>query len=268
MTSRQQQRQHERALAKQGQAAIGKGLPVTPQKGDLVAVAAVLVQTLRDADDPQRASRAAGLMHALSEASTKRTPGEAKLACRKGCGMCCHNWVGATVPEILQLARVLRADASRRPAEIAGITARSAAMLGLTPAERFGAKHPCPLLVADTCSRYRERPTVCRQTTSLDLAACVEEFEGRGLGDDMPVSAVYIAHARNARVPLLAALALAKLPAHVYELSAGLTRALETDNAEARWLGGEDVFAGIARGPAEAPTVQQAVSAIVRELGA
>lgn len=35
MTSRQQQRQQERLLIKQGQAAVTKGLPVTPQKSDV-----------------------------------------------------------------------------------------------------------------------------------------------------------------------------------------------------------------------------------------
>ncbi len=268
MTSRQQQRQQERLLLKQGQAALTKGLPVTPQKSDVVAVALVVARALQDKADATRASRAAALVHALSEASTKRTPGEAKLACRKGCGYCCHTWVGATAPEVLHLASALRADAARNPdSTISGILARSAAIAGRTPAERFGTKLPCPLLVSDACSRYRERPTVCRQATSLDLAACIEEFEGQGRGEDMPVSSVYLAHARNARVPLLAALALAKLPAYVYELSSGLARALEVEDAEPRWLGGEDVFVGVPQGPGEGFAVKQAVTAIVHELG-
>lgn len=268
MTSRQQQRQRERSLVKQGLAALAKGLPVTPHKDDVTAIAMIVARALQDMTAADRASRAAALIHALSDASARRTPGEAKLACRKGCGLCCHTWVGATAPEILHLAQAIRADAARNPSiSIDGIIARCAATAGLTPGERFGAKLPCPLLVADACSRYQERPTMCRQATSLDLAACIEEFEGRGLGEDMPVSAVYLAHARNARLPLLAALALARLPAHVFELSAGLARALQVEDAEQRWLAGEDVFAGIQRGPAEPAAVRQAVIAIVRELG-
>ena len=266
MSSRQQQRQQERALVKRGEAAISAGLPQTPQKDDVVAVAFVLARTLRGAKEPRRASRAAAEMHALTEASTRRTPGTARLACAKGCSYCCHTWVGATAPEALLLAGVIRADAARLPGLVDDIVARSRPLAGLTAAQRFGAKLPCPLLVDGACSRYRERPAMCRQATSLDLSGCLEEFEGKGLGGEIPVSAVYLAHTRNSRVPLVAALRLAGLDARTYELSAALARALETEDAEARWLAGEDVFTGIAQGAAEVAAAEQAISAILREL--
>ena len=41
------------------------------------------------------------------------------------------------------------------------------------------------------------------------------------------------------------------LPYHAYEFNAALTRALDTDNAEQRWLAGEDIFAGINPDPAD-----------------
>lgn len=267
VSTRQQIRQQERALAKRGQAVLTTGLPVKPDKADVVAVAYVLARTLTDAADPERASAAAARMHALSEASTRRTPGTATLACAKGCGYCCHSWVGATAPEILLLARAVRAASLRQTGLSDGVIAASRATAGLTPLQRYGAKLPCPLLVDNACSRYRERPTVCRQATSLDLSGCIDEFEGRGMESDIKVSAVYLAHARNARVPLLAALRLAGLDAHTYEMSAGLTRALEFGNAEARWLAGDDVMAGVARGPQEPASAEQAIAMITREIG-
>ncbi len=263
MTSRQQLRQQTRALTKRGEAAIAAGLPQTPHKDDVVAVAYVLARALRGADQPDRATQAAAMMHAVNEASTRRTPGVAKLACSKGCGYCCHTWVGATVPEVLLLARAIKADAPRQPGRVAGIVERSKATAGLSPAERFGAKLPCPLLVNNACSQYRERPAVCRQATSLDLSGCIDEFEGRGLGGDIKVSAVYLAHARNSRVPLLAAMRLAGQEPQIYELSAALARVLEQQDAEARWLAGEDIMAGIAKGPAEPAAALQAVETIV-----
>jgi Fe-S-cluster containining protein len=267
MTTRQQQRQRERALFKQGEAAIARGLPATPQKADIVAVAFVLARTLHDNEEPQRASRAAALMQALGEASARRQPGEARLACQKGCSHCCHSWVGATAPEIILLASAIQAHAKREPtAPVDAVLARAEPLKGLTPAQRFGAKLACPLLVAGTCTRYRERPMTCRQTTSLDISGCIDELEGRGAGEDVKVSAIHLAHARNARVPLLAALAQCRLPTHLYELSEGLARALQTDNVETRWLAGEDVFAGVQRGPAEAVAAQQAISAILQDL--
>lgn len=265
MLTRQQIRLQERALVKRGQAVVSAGLPTTPDKQDIVAVALVLARTLRNRDDPQRALAAARLVHGLNEASTRKSPGTAKLACARGCGYCCHNWVGATVPEVLLLAASIRTAARARTDLMARISERTKATAGVSRTARFGAKLPCPLLVDDQCSFYRERPAVCRQTTSLDLAGCLDEFDGRGYGDDIKVSGIYLAHARNSRVPLSAALRLAGLETGSYELSAALARALERDETEARWLAGEDVMAGIAKGPPE-PAVDDAVAAIEREL--
>ncbi len=263
--TRQQIRLQERALAKRGQAIVSAGLPPTPDKRDIVAVAFVLVRMLRNRNDPHRAVAAAGLIHGLNEVSTRKSPGTAKLACAKGCGHCCHNWVGATVPEVLLLAAGVRSAARAKPDLIARIVGRTKITAGLSRTERFGAKLPCPLLVDSQCSFYRERPAVCRQTTSLDLAGCLDEFEGRGYGGEMKVSSVYLAHARNSRVPLSAALRLAGLDMASYELSAALARALERDDTELRWLAGEDVMAGIAKGPLE-EGAGEAVVAIEREL--
>lgn len=266
MSSRQQQRQQERALSKRGQAALASGLPTTPQKDDIVAVAFLLARTLLDRDEPSRASRAAASIHALNEASTRRTPGAAKLACARGCSYCCHTWVSATAPEIFLAAAAVREADTQRPGLIDGVQARCRDTAGLSVLQRFGAKLPCPLLVDNACSQYRVRPAVCRQATSFDLQGCLEEFAGRGHGEEIKVSAVYAAHARNARVPLTAALRLAGLDASTYEFSAGLGRALEFANCEAHWLLGEDVFAGIVRAPAD-PLAEQAIQAIERELG-
>jgi Fe-S-cluster containining protein len=216
-------------------------------------------------DDPGRASAAARLVHGLNEVSTRKSPGTAKLACAKGCGACCYNWVGAMVPEVLLLAATVRNSARSQPGLIGRIVERTEVTAGRGRAERFGAKLPCPLLADNQCSFYRERPAVCRQTTSLDLAGCLDEFEGRGYGGEIKVSSVYLAHARNSRVPLSAALRLTGLDTATYELSAALARALAHDETERRWLGGEDVMAGIERGPRD-QAADDAIGAIEREL--
>lgn len=265
MLTRQQIRLQERALVKRGQAVVAAGLPPTPDKQDIVAVAVVLARMLRNRDDPERALAAARLIHGLNEASTRKSPGTAKLACAKGCGYCCHNWVGATVPEILLLAASVRNAGRAKPDLVAGILERTKATAGVSRSGRFGAKLPCPLLVDDRCSFYRERPAVCRQTTSLDLAGCLDEFDGRGYGGDIKVSGIYLAHARNSRVPLSAALRLAGLDTASYELSAGLARVMAEVDTGTRWLAGEDMMAGIAKAPRE-PAVDDAIAAIEREL--
>jgi hypothetical protein len=266
MRTRQQQRQLERATLKRGQAVLTGGLAIKPDKADVVATAYLLARTLMDESGAERASAAARQMHAITDASIKRTPGTASLACKKGCGYCCHSWVAASAPEIFLLARAVREADQRRSGIVGEVVARSREVGGLTPLQRFGAKLPCPLLVDNVCAHYRERPTVCRQTTSLDLSGCIDEFEGRGHGGEIKVSAVYLAHARNARAPLLAALRLAGLDDGVYEMATGLARALELGNAEAQWLRGNDVLAGVARAPDAEVPIARAVDAIVDEL--
>ena len=266
MLTRQQMRQQERALAKRAQSAVSFGLPQTPDKQDLVALAHSLARRLADPGDPHRAGDAARLILTLNETSARKTPGAARLVCAKGCSYCCHTWVGPTVPELLLLAAAIRERARREIGLVERIIARTTPLVGLTREQRFGAKLPCPLLVDHACSFYRDRPLVCRQATSLDLSGCLDEFQGHGFGQAIKVSAVYIAHARNSRVPLVAALVAVGLDASTYELSAGLARILSIPDAEARWLAGEDVMAGIDKGP-EDTAVKTAVDMLVREIG-
>ena len=267
MTTRQQLRQRAKAVHKQGRSLVVGGLVPIPFQDDLTAVATVFARMLADRADPQRASNAAALMHQLTTASAQKTPGTAKLACAKGCGFCCHTWVAATAPEIFLLARSIRADTARDPnATIAQIIARSAHTIGLSPVERIGAKRPCPLLIENACSQYRTRPAVCRQATSFDLSACIDEYEGRNLGAGVSISKIHLAHARNSRMAMMAALKVTGLPQQSYELAAALCCALQNETAEAEWLAGGDPLAGIATGPAEPPVIVAAIDAIAADL--
>ena len=162
--------------------------------------------------------------------------------------------VAITPPEAFRLADAVRGGRA------AGMTAdtvraRGAPLVGIGPAERIGRKLACPLLVDGACSVYRHRPLACRQATSLDLAACVDEFEGRNLMGRIPISGAYLNHASNAHITLLGAMRAAKLPTDSFELAGALDVALTMADGEARWLGGEDVFRNVQKpGPREAQT--------------
>lgn len=260
---RQQRRQRKRELIKLGEAAIKRGLPLLPPKDMVLGLAMAIRDVLVASDKPDRASQAAGMMHQVFEASLKATPSQLDVACRKGCGFCCHNWVAATAPELFLLARAIEAG---KPALTRDrVLQRAMLSAGMGIAERFGRKLPCALLVDNACSAYAARPTVCRQVTSTDLAACVEEFEGKGFNGDIVVSKVFLDHARNCRLPLQAALAASGLPLESYELSAGLQVALAPD-AQALWLAGADPFAGAARAPADPEPLRQAIHTIAAEI--
>jgi Fe-S-cluster containining protein len=250
-------------------------MPRTPSRSMVVGLAKRLFASLVDVKQPKGdakpAAQAAALVHQVFEASLAQTPGSLDLACRKGCSFCCHTWVAATAPEIFLIAHHLSTwPGGSQPAgdwlSSTAIQDRAAKNTGLDIAARFGAKLPCIFLQENACSIYHVRPSVCRQATSTVVATCIEEFEGSGLGGDIVVSALYLDHARNCRLPLLAAMVAAGLSIHAYELSAAVVRVLEVPDAEQRWLTGDDVFAGIATAPANPVALLQAIEAIAADI--
>jgi hypothetical protein len=257
--TRQQRRREVRERLKFGRQLVGKGLPLQPNAAEIVAVATVVKARLDERDNPRRASEAAELAQSLVETSiAARPPTLQKIACAKGCSYCCHTFVGATPPEIFRLANAIRGGLAAGMS-IDEVRARGKPLAGIPPADRIGRKLPCPLLVDNACSVYRQRPLACRQATSLDLAVCVDEFEGRNLEARVPISGAYLQHASNAHITLLGALRAAGLSTDALELSAGLEVALAEPDAEARWLAGEDVFSAVPRQVAREAATERAI---------
>lgn len=276
--SRQQRRKAIREELKAGERLAAAGLVPRPRREEVIAVARVVATKLGERDNARRAGEAAALAHGLFEASLAARPTSPRLACRKGCSYCCHQFVGATPPEIFRIAGVVRGG-KRAGLDAASTIGRGEALRGLTAEQRIGRKLACPLLVdmpasatppsSDTapelgrlCGVYAERPLVCRQTTSFDLAACAEEFEGRNMSARIEVSPAHLDHAGTSSVVLLGALLAAGLPADAFELSAALTVALSDPGSERRWLAGEPVFAGLepVRRPPEMDLVARKVA--------
>jgi Fe-S-cluster containining protein len=264
--TRQERRLQQREQLNQGQTALRQGLPTVPPKAMVVGLGLMLRDALTSPKHPHPASQAAEIVLRVFEASLAQTPANLEIACRKGCGYCCHNWVGATAPEVFLIAQHLQARNADDWLAPAAVTTRAAATIGLDIAARFGTKLPCAFLADNACSIYAVRPTVCRQTTSTQLDTCIEEFNGEELDGDIMVSKAYLDRARNCRLPLLAALTATGLPGHSYELSAAITRVFQTPDAEQRWLAGDDVFAGIAVAPSHPAVLQQAVTVIAAEI--
>lgn len=262
---RHQRRRRKRQLLQLGEAATKHGIAATPAKEQVIGIALLMREVLSE-PAAGRASSAAALMHKIFEASLKAYPSRMEIACKKGCGYCCHTWVAATAPELFLIARAVSSEQSSSPLVNRDfVRERAKRTAGLSVAERFGAKLPCALLVDNACSMYRVRPAICRQVTSASLEACLDEYDGRDFNGDVVASRVYLDHARNCRVPLQAALLSMDLPLQSYELTAGLSAALEPD-AEASWLSRRDVFRDVAAAPPEPAPILQAIHAIAAEL--
>jgi hypothetical protein len=67
--------------------------------------------------------------------------------------------------------------------------------------------------------------------------------------ETVPVPVRYLRGRGGYELANAMALKQAGLPHYYYEYNAGLMRALERDDAEGAWLGGEDVFADVRRDP-------------------
>ncbi len=183
-------------------------------------------------------------LYAKAEASLARLTGM-RLACRKGCAHCCHVWVSATAPEILFLAKHVRAR---------GMGAQDSVHTthALTGKYSFSIRalhpSPCPMLAEDVCTIYEHRPMSCRFAASPDDFACrrvMREFSR----ETMPMSLRHLQGRGIYEIAGAIALRRAGLPHFHYELNAGLSRALEREDAETAWLAGEDVFKDCQKDP-------------------
>jgi Fe-S-cluster containining protein len=266
--SRQQRRREVREQIKAGRQLLTKGMPLQPRSSEIVAVAQVIKAKFDEADNARRAREAAELVQTLTETSlAARPPSQQKIACSKGCNYCCHSFVAITAPEAFRLAETIRGI------KIAGmerdaVRARAQPLIGVSPADRIGTKLPCPLLVEGGCSVYRARPLVCRQATSTNLAACIDEFEGRDLHSRIPISGVHLQHASNAHITLLGAMRAAGFTTDALELAAALDVVLAEPDAEARWLRGEDVFKAVPRQVTREAALEKAISQLAAALTA
>jgi len=234
--TRQQRRRRARELADLGEAAARRGLPRAPQFDDLLGLTLLLRRALGGTGAASPAA-CAEIAHRTFDVSARTDRDAAPLACRKGCAYCCYAAVMITAPEAFRLARAVRTD------KATPFLARAAATAGMSAAQRFGRKLPCPLLKDGLCTVYAARPLSCRRVASFAVEPCREEYEG--LGGDILLPRAPLAHAGNAQIPLLAALKAAGHPPRLYELAAAVTLVLDTENAEARWLAGADIFAGL-----------------------
>ena len=104
------------------------------------------------------------------------------------------------------------------------------------------------MLRNNACTIYEHRPKACRQAASTDALACARSHREL-TNEQIPSPAAYIGSRTAYAMALYAALSQSGLPDTAYEFNAALVRVLDTPDGEARWLAGEDIFAGVPREP-------------------
>ncbi len=243
--SRQQRRKIKRDSIERGRKVLARGLGAELGEDEAVGVALILHECLADTARADRASEVAAIVEDLLEKSLVPDLRGLELGCRKGCSFCCSALVTCSAPEIFRAAAWLRENGTGPAAPIKreAIVAEAARRNSLSPEKLFVERAPCPMLVEGACGVYPVRPIPCRALYSLSSEACrLAMHEDKG---EVPIIAPAMTKGEMARTLLLAAVNAAGLPDRGIELTAGVVAVIDKPDAEARWLAGEDVFAGV-----------------------
>ncbi len=192
------------------------------------------------------------LSDALAE--TERAAGF-RSACSAGCGFCCHTLVSVSPPEAFYVARHLETafEPDARAALKARVIASAERTAGMDGGERYVAREPCPFLRQDDwlCGLHTARPLVCRAMHSGSLAACKQAYDTRDATVPTPTMAVFFENTKAYMSAYISALRPRGLAIYPVELSMALRVIWQEEDAMARWLGGEDIFAPASLGVRE-----------------
>lgn len=152
------------------------------------------------------------------------------IGCSAGCSHCCLQPVATTLPEAALALASLGAEA---PAAADRARGAAAAYAGLTHAEAWDLRRPCPLLVGGRCAAYEARPAACAGYYSLDATACAGPADALvpRLGDAAAAAAA-------ADAALVGGLAASGLDVRPVWLAPALAALADDPSLWRRWLTG------------------------------
>lgn len=166
---------------------------------------------------------------------------EPKPACAEGCASCCHRRVEVTALEVFLIARSMVAASSRQLDRVHAAGERHAV---LSSSEHFLQQSECPFLdQRGACEIYEVRPLACRRAHSLDVRVCLALASDPEANLTIPVSQAIDWNTSALVLGYYEGMVHAGVPPHQYELAQAVSLALQSQDAEARWLRGEDVLA-------------------------
>jgi hypothetical protein len=250
------------ALARQDAPFLGTGLV----PGDPRSFEAHLRHAARLMGERQISGSPSGrLVRHVADLFERSVPAAARaqLACRSGCAFCCHQPVKVNAAEVFFLASQVR----ERPDTAAAVRQAAIQLAAREPEIPQVAWLRCPLLdKGDSCSVHAARPLSCHGYVSLDVEDCKASYPLTGAWS-VREPALYGDLRNSWRLILQAALRLNGLPDTNYELNAALGLVLDTDEAEKRWLRGENIFATLKPLSPNKPEIEQVLALIQVRIG-
>jgi len=235
-------RAERRHQLKEDQKRIARGLDVRERDpDDLAALMRVLHQRVQTSIERRSVSPLMEFVCSNLTAAAKHIA-SVPTACLRGCSHCCTLWVEASAPEVFFTVKQM--DASQRASATKAVEAACRQTAGASFEARADMLTPCPLLRENVCSVYADRPLVCRTAVSTDAEICRRSLILFS-GEEIPTPSAWTALRNSHRVALEGALFRAGLAHQSREWNESLRLALNDDHAEANWLAGTDVFAGL-----------------------
>jgi hypothetical protein len=225
------------ALEKQDAFFLAEPLPLGSDPRGMAAHLRHIIRLLANRASPSPCSSAVAYLNALFERSIPAEQRE-RLACRAGCAYCCHQVVQVYPAEAFFIAAQLHDRPEMR-------VAMHAAEHRLDDGHAKGKFWlPCPMLNDNICSIYEARPLNCHAFVSLDVRDCMGYLTPEGAVEVSAIRApqVHLSLRNIVKIMSLAAMRLVGLPTIAYEMNSAVNAILAQDNAEKRWLAGEDVF--------------------------
>lgn len=201
------------------------------------------------------ARRLHGELDRMVQQAFDSLPDAGELACTAGCDICCRTLpVGVSPIETFTIVRRLRdtldtsTDLCERLMALEGLCPRMTSpaspheAAAPRPAPVPHSLPPCPLLGSDgLCTVYSSRPLACRGCVSADASACAACDEKR----PVPRSTAHQLGAAAMMRGVCDTLDTLGLFGRPVDIRAALLLAYRDEDAEKRWLHGEDVFAGL-----------------------
>lgn len=235
-------RSDRRRQLREDQKRIARGLDVRKNDADdLAALMRVLHQLAQTSIEQRSVSPLMEFVWSNMTSGAKQIA-SVSTACASGCCHCCNVWVEASAPEVF--FAVKRMDTAKRAGALEAVEAACVQTVGVSFERRAGMLTPCPLLEGSLCSIYADRPLVCRTAVSTDAEICRRSLIHFS-DEEIPVPLPWTSLRNCYRVALEGALFRAGLPHLSREWNESLRIALHDDGAEAKWLAGADVFAGV-----------------------
>lgn len=191
-----------------------------------------------------------------AEARTSPDMSNTTIACKAGCGWCCHQQVAIAPAEAMAIANHLQLclDAPQRAALAQRVAALDAVTRGLTAIERGRLRQPCAFLLDGHCAIYPARPLRCRGVYSQDESHCrwamANPDDAAAARRERYGPGPFVAAPSKIMDAALTGLVRASrdlgLEAEGLELTAAVHLALTAPDLERRTLAGESAFAAAA----------------------